>query len=80
MQKPAFQRDVDHDLSGSIQLLPTPANAWHQSCLYGNHEGAREFAPREPSCAPMKKIEAMIKLFKIEEVQEALSEVGKNAI
>jgi nitrogen regulatory protein P-II 1 len=48
---------------------------WHGSCL---RAGAGRFAA--PEAAGMKKIEAIIKPFKLDEVKEALQEVGLQGI
>jgi nitrogen regulatory protein P-II 1 len=48
---------------------------WHGPCSY-----PREPYGREPRNTPMKKIEAIIKPFKLDEVKDALHEVGIQGI
>jgi nitrogen regulatory protein P-II 1 len=50
---------------------------WHRHCLSHCNAAADRHEPvRGPITKPMKKIEAIIKPFKLEEVKDALNEVG----
>jgi nitrogen regulatory protein P-II 1 len=54
---------------------------WHASCLIG--EGTRRLGRRQSNriqAETMKKVEAIIKPFKLDEVKEALHEVGIQGI
>jgi len=56
-----------------------PGRPWHAVCLI---PGIRTASPRQTSggMARMKKIEAIIKPFKLDEVKEALQEIGLQGI
>jgi nitrogen regulatory protein P-II 1 len=62
--------------------LPRPGN-WHGSC-FGHRQGNRRRAPEADHLPEgvhaMKKVEAIIKPFKLDEVKEALHEVGIQGI
>jgi nitrogen regulatory protein P-II 1 len=53
--------------------------AWHASCLRGNRLGQLPVG-RARETERMKKIEAIIKPFKLDEVKEALQDVGLQGI
>jgi len=54
---------------------------WHGNCIrQGPATGPAGFADRHPCSVPMKKIEAIIKPFKLDEVKEALNEIGVKGI
>ena len=48
---------------------------WHFRCLNGDRTREKAFPDSEPD-QHMKKIEAIIKPFKLEEVKDALAEIG----
>jgi len=51
--------------------------AKHGMCLFPIRNGSRTLStPKTQPCSGMKKIEAIIKPFKLEEVKDALSEIG----
>ena len=59
--------DFDETLSTS--------GGWHFRCLNGDRTREKAFPDSEPD-QHMKKIEAIIKPFKLEEVKDALAEIG----
>lgn len=54
----------------------TPSRMWHAACLKG--VGTRP--EQQAEALEMKKIEAIVKPFKLDEVKEALQEVGLQGI
>jgi nitrogen regulatory protein P-II 1 len=78
-------------LAAAENFSQTPKNAGNASVfgrfqplartLLSNNAGCRSRLPVGPGgCKPMKKIEAIIKPFKLDEVKEALQEVGLQGI
>jgi nitrogen regulatory protein P-II 1 len=56
-----------------------PAN-WHASCLHQGETGSKTRSHEVGTPSRMKKIEAIIKPFKLDEVKEALQEAGLQGI
>ena len=57
-----------------------PRKPWHAACLKSRREASRTPLRGREAKGSMKKIEAIIKPFKLDEVKEALQEVGLQGI
>jgi hypothetical protein len=57
-----------------------PRGAWHAACLIASISTATPLNRGREAKARMKKIEAIIKPFKLDEVKEALQEIGLQGI
>jgi nitrogen regulatory protein P-II 1 len=63
------------------RAFATPVTNWHIVCFTGpESHGAAPTAQSNKDNARMKKIEAIIKPFKLDEVKEALQEIGLQGI
>jgi nitrogen regulatory protein P-II 1 len=62
------------------QECPEDASNWHASCIFRRRNGQAACFYRTGGHFLMKKIEAIIKPFKLDEVKEALQEVGLQGI
>ena len=68
---------------GSCRGFPSPRKPWHAACLILSWPRQRRVTPAERGRevkGRMKKIEAIIKPFKLDEVKEALQEIGLQGI
>jgi len=76
-----FWRNFHHNRAELTRLSEIPLRADILACflLFETRTGARSWVPAE-AVFDMKKIEAIIKPFKLDEVKEALQEVGLQGI